>query len=67
MKCRYLNQYSPSGFKWSISSCLANDRPYLPSIYELDSFCKDSEHNNCPVLQKGTCSFNNAALAGSVN
>ena len=67
MGCKHLNQFSASQFEWSISSCSANDRLYLPSIYELDSFCKDSEHNKCPVLLKGTCSLNDATPAGAVN
>lgn len=66
MGCKHLNQFSSSQFEWSISSCSANDRLYLPSIAELDSYCKDIEHKKCPVFLKGICSFNNAALAGTV-
>lgn len=66
MRCKHLNQYSLSEFDWSISSCSANDRLYLPSVSELDGYCKDIEHKKCPVFLKGACSFNDAALAGAV-
>lgn len=67
MGCKHLNKFRSSQFEWSISSCSANDRLYLPSISELDSYCKEDEHSQCPVFQRMARSFDNAALVSAVN
>jgi len=55
MKCKYLNLFRLSKFDWSITSCMANDRPYTPSLSELKDYCKDQEYTKCPVLLKMGC------------
>ena len=41
MKCPHL-------IKWVISSCKALERPYTPSLFELDEYCMKREHRKCP-------------------
>jgi len=55
MKCRHLNLFRLSRLDWSITSCLANDRPYTPSLSELNDYCKGEGYEKCPVLLKMRC------------
>ncbi len=48
MKCTHL--VSGRG----ISSCLALERPYVPSVFELGEYCKKGEHRKCPLLLRAT-------------
>lgn len=41
MKCPHL-------IKWVISSCKAVDRPYVPSLFELEEYCRTRSHRKCP-------------------
>ena len=41
MKCPHL-------IKWVISSCKALDRPYVPSLFELEEYCRTKGHRKCP-------------------
>jgi hypothetical protein len=52
MRCKYLNLFKMSRLDWSVISCMANDRPYTPSISELHYYCKGEEYTKCPVLIK---------------
>jgi len=38
--------------KWSISSCKAFDKPYVPSLFELEEYCRTKEHRKCPFYLK---------------
>lgn len=42
MKCPHL-------VKWIISSCMASDRPYIPSPFELEEYCYTIRQNKCPL------------------
>ena len=55
MKCKHLNLFKLSGLDWLIISCSANDRPYTPSLSELDDYCNGKEYTKCPVLLKMGC------------
>jgi hypothetical protein len=41
MKC-------PKLVKQQISSCKAGDKPYMPSKFQLQYYCKNPEHKKCP-------------------
>ena len=45
MKCPHL-------LKWSISSCKALGKPYVPSLFELEEYCRTKEHRKCPFYLK---------------
>jgi hypothetical protein len=45
MKCPHL-------LKWSISSCKALDKPYVPSLFELEEYCRTKDHRKCPFYLK---------------
>ena len=49
--------------KWTVSSCRANKKPYVPSIYELEEYCNDEGHERCPLYKELTHS-GAAALSG---
>ena len=55
MKCKYLNLFRLYMLDWSITSCMANDRPYTPSLSELQNYCEGQEYTNCPVLLQMGC------------
>ncbi len=44
MKCPHL-------IKWVIESCKADCKPYVPSLSELEGFCKKEEHSKCSFYQ----------------
>ena len=58
MKCKYLDLFRLPRLDWSITSCLANDRPYTPSISELHEYCESKNYSKCPVLLKMDCAVN---------
>ncbi len=45
MKCPHL-------MKWVAPSCKALDRPYFPSLFELEEYCKTKDHRKCPFYLK---------------
>lgn len=45
MKCPHL-------IKWVIESCKADCRPYVPSLFELEGYCKNEDHRKCSFYQK---------------
>jgi hypothetical protein len=34
---------------WVIASCKAGDKPYVPSISELNEYCNGMKHEKCPL------------------
>ena len=42
MRCPHL-------LDWTVSSCKADKKPYVPSIYELQEYCTVREHQRCPL------------------
>ncbi|MDA8077301.1 MAG: hypothetical protein M0Z79_00020 [Nitrospiraceae bacterium] len=44
MKCPHLLTLLPS--------CKALDRPYVPSLFELDEYCCAKAHRKCPLYLK---------------
>lgn len=42
MRCPHL-------LNWTVSSCKADDKPYIPSIYELQEYCTVRAHKRCPL------------------
>jgi hypothetical protein len=45
MKCPHL-------MKWVITSCKAPDKPYMPSLFELEEYCSTKDHRKCPFYLK---------------
>lgn len=41
MKCPHL-------VSLMVCSCKAGDRPYVPSLFELDEYCRTERHSRCP-------------------
>jgi len=41
MKCTHL-------VSLVVCSCKAGDRPYVPSLFELDEYCRTARHSRCP-------------------
>ncbi len=33
-----------------VSFCKADDKPYVPSIYELQEYCTAGKHQRCPLF-----------------
>ena len=52
-QCRFLREYSPGKSSWKVSSCIAKHMPYVPSLLELDKFCRGNKHVLCPVFILG--------------
>lgn len=41
----------PLLMNWVISSCKGHERPYVPSILELEEYCNGKQHEQCPVFK----------------
>ena len=39
----------PHLLNWTVSYCRADDKPYIPSIYELQEYCTIGAHERCPL------------------
>lgn len=50
MPCTYLSCYTPAYNTWSVASCSFNETPYVPSVQEIENYCKFGRHGNCPVF-----------------
>lgn len=50
MHCQYLSCYIPADKTWSVASCSLNGAPYVPSVQELEIYCKKGRHEQCPVF-----------------
>lgn len=48
MDCKHLIEYNLGNRKWSVSSCRAMNMTYVPSMNELDNFCRVKKHALCP-------------------
>jgi hypothetical protein len=44
MKCPHL-------MKWSILSCKAFAKYYVPSLFELEVYCRTKDHGKCPLYR----------------
>jgi len=47
MHCKHLLRYSRSTQIWSVASCCAKNTPYVPSLNELEKFCRSTKHIVC--------------------
>ncbi|MGV1098382.1 hypothetical protein ACUUL3_03100 [Thiovibrio sp. JS02] len=50
MSCKHLYLYSPAGKQWSVASCSCKSTPYVPSMQELDSYCRTARYALCPFF-----------------
>ena len=47
MKCPHL-------MKWLSYSCKANEKPYFPSPFQIEEYCKGKFYKKCPfIIKKG--------------
>ncbi|MBI5074266.1 MAG: hypothetical protein HZB62_03695 [Nitrospirae bacterium] len=53
MKCPHL-------ITWIIESCKADCRPYVPSLLELEGYCKSEAHGKCSFFQRDLNASSNA-------
>ena len=49
MSCKHLLHYSHGANIWSVSSCSAKNTPYVPSLHELERYCRSGNHIVCPA------------------
>lgn len=49
MHCKHLLLYSHTARTWSVASCSAKNAPYVPSLVELEKFCRSGRHTVCPA------------------
>ncbi len=52
MHCQYLSCYTSANNSWSVASCSFKGTPYVPSMQELEKFCKASRDQHCPAFVK---------------
>jgi hypothetical protein len=52
MPCKYLSCYTPVNNTWSVAGCSFNGTPYVPSMHELESYCKTGRREQCPVFSQ---------------
>ncbi len=50
MRCKHLYLYAPAGKQWTVASCSCKAAPYVPSMSELEGYCKTGRHLLCPSL-----------------
>ena len=50
MHCQYLSCYTPANNAWSVASCSFKGTPYIPSVQELEKYCKASRDQQCPAF-----------------
>ena len=54
-----INQYTeetmkcPHLLKWVIPTCRALDKPYVPSLFELEEYCRTESYRKCPFCLPG--------------
>ena len=44
----------------NVLACSVHDRPYVPSLSDLDEYCKTVDHMDCPLYAQGTFCINKA-------
>lgn len=52
MKCTHLI------INRGISACSSLEKPYVPSLFELEEYCRTNEHRKCPFYLKGIICLN---------
>jgi hypothetical protein len=45
MKCPHLN-------RWVVATCRVGEKIYVPSVFQLQEYCKTREHKRCPFFVK---------------
>lgn len=48
MHCRHLSYYRGGQNGWTVASCVAKGSPYVPSLFDLEGFCRSGRHALCP-------------------
>lgn len=45
MKCPHLR-------RWTVAACRIDEKVYVPSVFQLEEYCKTREHKKCPFFVK---------------
>jgi hypothetical protein len=45
MKCPHLR-------RWTVAACRIDEKVYVPSVFQLEEYCKTSGHRKCPFFVK---------------
>ncbi len=48
MSCQHLSCYRSAGNNWAVAHCAAKETPYVPSLCDLEAFCRSGRHALCP-------------------
>ena len=48
MSCQHLSYYRYAGNTWTVARCGAKEAPYVPSLFDLEGFCRSGRHALCP-------------------
>ena len=48
MHCQHLSHYRHAQHEWMVASCVAKSSPYVPSLCDLENFCRSGRHALCP-------------------
>ena len=49
MQCPNLMEFIDDGIIWF---CKAGGKPYVPSLFELEEYCKTESHKKCPFIKE---------------
>ncbi len=47
MKCPHLR-------RWTVAACRIDKKVYVPSVFQLEEYCRTGEHKKCPFFLKNT-------------
>ena len=50
MPCKYLHTYQADG-RWTVTTCEARHRLYVPSVSDLHNFCQGGNYRTCPLYR----------------
>ncbi len=45
MKCPHLR-------RWTVAACRIDEKLYVPSVFQLEEYCRTREHRKCPFFVK---------------
>lgn len=55
MSCQHLSCYRLAGNNWAVAHCAAKETPYVPSLCDLEAFCRSGRHALCPFYLLAGC------------
>lgn len=54
ISCQYMEEVMkcPHLRRWSVAACRIDEKVYVPSVFQLEEYCKKREHKKCPFFVK---------------